>query len=157
MLGNIADYRKNEFANLVKRSEGKDCLQIGVRNKKYAPHWVSVDKYDTADYIDYQYDAHDMPFEDASFDIVVCNAVLEHVENPFKVVSELHRVLRPNGEIWVEIPFNQPYHPSPGDFWRVSPDGMLILMQDFKPIKSGNAKIDGSDIYNVIVFHGMRE
>ena len=39
----------------------------------------------------------DMPFDDESFDLVTCFGVLHHIPNVTKVVSEVHRVLRPGG------------------------------------------------------------
>ncbi|HEX3641091.1 MAG TPA: bifunctional 2-polyprenyl-6-hydroxyphenol methylase/3-demethylubiquinol 3-O-methyltransferase UbiG, partial [Ktedonobacteraceae bacterium] len=38
-----------------------------------------------------------LPFADASFDIVVCCDVLEHVDNVAQVIQEISRVLKPNG------------------------------------------------------------
>jgi len=156
-MGDGSQRREDLFNELVKDSKGKKCLQIGVRGQKYAPHWVSVDKYDKSPLIDYQYDIHDLPFEDNEFDIVVCKAVLEHVEDPWKASKELVRVLKVGGKVWIEIPFNQPYHPSPGDFWRVTPDGMRILMKASKELFCGNCRIFGSVIYNVIVFYGVKK
>lgn len=37
------------------------------------------------------------PFEDASFDTVVCSEVLEHLFNPMKVTKEIKRLLKPDG------------------------------------------------------------
>lgn len=42
-----------------------------------------------------QGDAHDLPFEDGSFDIAYCRYVLEHVAQPGTVLREMHRVLKP--------------------------------------------------------------
>lgn len=38
-----------------------------------------------------------LPFVDASFDIVFCCDVLEHLENPATVIAEIFRVLKPGG------------------------------------------------------------
>jgi 2-polyprenyl-3-methyl-5-hydroxy-6-metoxy-1,4-benzoquinol methylase len=45
-----------------------------------------------------------LPFPDASFDLVTCNMVLEHVETPFPVFQELSRVLAPEGILMVHTP-----------------------------------------------------
>jgi ubiquinone/menaquinone biosynthesis C-methylase UbiE len=49
-----------------------------------------------------QGDAHELPFEDARFDIVYCRYLLEHVGNPIQVVSEIYRVLKPKGKVYVQ-------------------------------------------------------
>ena len=38
-----------------------------------------------------------LPFEDDYFDCVVCNNVLDHVHNPLQILSEVWRVLKPDG------------------------------------------------------------
>ncbi len=45
-----------------------------------------------------------VPFADRSFDVVVCEQVLEHLEDPESVVRELVRVLRPGGLMIVGVP-----------------------------------------------------
>lgn len=128
------------FEEFIQSCENKPCLQIGVkdnRGKKYGPNWVSVDKYDMREFIDYHYDIHDMPFEDNSFDAVVCISILEHVPYPLKAIQELKRVLKPGGKIWVQLPWLCPYHAVPKDYWRVSPDGLRVWMEDFKEVACG--------------------
>jgi 2-polyprenyl-3-methyl-5-hydroxy-6-metoxy-1,4-benzoquinol methylase len=49
-----------------------------------------------------QADAHNLPFKDKSFDIVVCSETLEHVLYPENVLSEISRVC--NGLVIVTIP-----------------------------------------------------
>jgi SAM-dependent methyltransferase len=68
-----------------------------------------------------------MPFADASFDTILCNAVLEHVEKVDEVVAELARVLRPGGHAVIAVPFLQPYHECPSDFRRYTRDGLVAL------------------------------
>ena len=48
--------------------------------------------------------AEQMPFEDGSFDVVVTEDVLEHVEDPERVLSECARVLRPGGRLLARFP-----------------------------------------------------
>lgn len=40
-----------------------------------------------------------MPFQDESFDCITCGWVLEHLQDPFPGLAEIHRVLRPGGSI----------------------------------------------------------
>lgn len=44
-------------------------------------------------------DAHALPFPDASFDAVVCTYSLCNIPNPALAVSEMKRVLRPDGKL----------------------------------------------------------
>jgi ubiquinone/menaquinone biosynthesis C-methylase UbiE len=41
--------------------------------------------------------AEKMPYEDAFFDLVICNNVLDHVHNPFAILNEIKRVLSHDG------------------------------------------------------------
>ena len=64
--------------------------------------------YTTADLyspiVDIKADILDLPFDDNSFDIILCNHVLEHIEDDTKAMSELYRVLKPNGMGIFQIP-----------------------------------------------------
>jgi ubiquinone/menaquinone biosynthesis C-methylase UbiE len=44
-------------------------------------------------------DANRLPFSDASFDLVLCNSVLHHLENPARLLTEIARVAKPDGAI----------------------------------------------------------
>jgi SAM-dependent methyltransferase len=45
-----------------------------------------------------------LDFEDGSFDMVWCRHALEHSVFPFFTLAEMHRVLRPGGVLYVEVP-----------------------------------------------------
>ncbi|HJW96018.1 MAG TPA: class I SAM-dependent methyltransferase [Thermoanaerobaculia bacterium] len=68
-----------------------------------------------------------MPFEDRSFDSVLCNAVLEHVVDAERGIAELARVVRKGGHLIVTVPFLQPFHGCPGDYRRYTADGLAQL------------------------------
>ena len=53
-------------------------------------------------------DIHSIPFEDNTFDAVLCNHVLEHVADDIKAMREIHRVLKPGGFSVLQVPFFNP-------------------------------------------------
>lgn len=53
-------------------------------------------------------DIHQMPFESNTFDIVLCNHVLEHVQDDIKAMREIYRVLKPGGFSIMQVPFFNP-------------------------------------------------
>ncbi|MBO1073418.1 class I SAM-dependent methyltransferase [Roseomonas sp. 1311] len=82
-------------------------------------------------------DAHDLPFEDASFDAVFAEAVLEHVCDPQRVVAEIIRVLKPDGFVYAVTPFLQPVHMGAYDFTRFTYLGHRRLFRQFDDMGSG--------------------
>lgn len=52
-------------------------------------------------------DVQDIPFAENSFDLVLCNHVLEHVPNDKKVMFEIFRVLKPQGTAILQVPISQ--------------------------------------------------
>jgi SAM-dependent methyltransferase len=97
---------------------------------------VSTDVY-VSDEVDVACDAHNLPFADGSFDGVVCQAVLEHVLDPQQVVAEIHRVLRPGGVVYSEVPFMQQVHEGAHDFTRYTLLGHRRLYRFFEELDSG--------------------
>jgi SAM-dependent methyltransferase len=69
--------------------------------------WVGVDIDDSpevagrtrADAEFVSFDGRSLPFDDASFELVYCKQVLEHVEHPRELLAEVARVLQPGGHL----------------------------------------------------------
>ncbi|WP_370476945.1 class I SAM-dependent methyltransferase [Tamlana flava] len=70
-------------------------------------------KMDNLDYVttdlnsplaDVKADICNLPFSDNEFDIILCNHVLEHIPNDKKAMSELFRVMKPNGMGIFQVP-----------------------------------------------------
>ena len=52
-------------------------------------------------------DICNMPFKENSFDFILCNHVLEHINDDKKAMKELYRVLNKNGTAILQVPINQ--------------------------------------------------
>lgn len=73
--------------------------------------------------------ALDLPFADASFDVVICSEVLEHIFDHRGVIDEIGRVLRPGGTLVASVPrawperlcwwLSDPYHEAAGGHIRI--------------------------------------
>ena len=73
-------------------------------------------------------EALDLP--DASFDVVLCTQVLEHVRRPQKALGEIARVLKPGGHLLLTTHGVYPHHPDPGDYWRWTQQGFEAMFED---------------------------
>jgi SAM-dependent methyltransferase len=92
------------------------------------------------------FDSHQVPFSDSVFDLVVVQAVLEHVLDPFACVEEIYRVLKPDGMIYAETPFMQQVHGGKYDFHRFTHLGHRRLFRKFEEKDSGLVAGAGSGL-----------
>lgn len=67
-------------------------VAAALMHQKEVPHYLS------------QSVGEALPFPDGAFDIITCNHVLEHVNNPPKVIAEIIRVTAPGGYIFLAFP-----------------------------------------------------
>lgn len=73
-------------------------------------------------------DLHRLPYKNGSFDKVICNQVLEHVDRPDDVLGELVRVLSPGGRMFLSVPFVWHLHQEPYDRFRFSLHALKYLV-----------------------------
>ena len=103
-------------------------------------------------HVDLVADAHDLYMvPDNSIDCVVSVSVLEHVRYPHKVVSEIFRILKPGGIVYLNIPFVFAFHGDPDDFYRFSCNGIRILCEDFEEVDSGFNRGPASTMCDLLV------
>jgi SAM-dependent methyltransferase len=114
----------------------KRVLVIGAGQRPSAPNTIRTDVA-FAPGIDCICDAHDLPFEDGSFDLVYAESLLEHVCDPQRCVGEIVRVLSPGGAVVAMTPFLQPVHMGAYDFTRFTYLGHRRLFRMFDDIGSG--------------------
>lgn len=79
-------------------------------------------------------DMEHLPYKDESFDYVISDQIIEHLENPWKAIAESHRVLKKSGIAIHTTCFMNYFHPAPKDFWRFSPDALRSLCKEFTEV-----------------------
>jgi peptidoglycan/xylan/chitin deacetylase (PgdA/CDA1 family)/SAM-dependent methyltransferase len=84
-------------------------------------------------------DAHDLPFENSSFDGVIAQAVLQYVVEPSRCIHEIERVLKPRGLVYAESAFMQQVVHGRYDFTRFTHLGLRRLFRGFQEVASGPA------------------
>ncbi|MDI6591500.1 MAG: class I SAM-dependent methyltransferase [Patescibacteria group bacterium] len=80
--------------------------------------------------IDVVGDALNLPFRAGTFDTIISTQVLEHVEKPWIMIKEIHRVLKPGGICILTAPFLTPYHADPHDYFRYTEEGLEFLFKN---------------------------
>jgi len=78
-----------------------DLSKEAIRRAKTNSNRLKDKKFIVAD-LEY------LPFTKSSFDKIECSEVIEHVYSPKSLLSELHRVLKPNGSLVITFP-NEPF------------------------------------------------
>jgi SAM-dependent methyltransferase len=82
-------------------------------------------------------DAEHLPFPADLFARVECDAVLEHVRDPVRVMREIYRVTAPNGYVHLVTPFCHPFHEYPKDYRRFTIDGLKELAGPMQVVAAG--------------------
>tara|TARA_Y100000994_G_scaffold247244_1_gene252201 strand:- start:417 stop:1121 length:705 start_codon:yes stop_codon:yes gene_type:complete len=80
--------------------------------------------------------AYELPFEDNTFDLIVCSEVLEHLHEYNDAIKEIYRVLKPGGKFYASVPASWPekicwrlskdYQNQPGGHLRIFNQGNLV-------------------------------
>ncbi|MEA2401174.1 MAG: hypothetical protein QOK00_1577 [Thermoleophilaceae bacterium] len=74
------------------------------------------------------FDGEQLPFADASFDLVYCKQVLEHVQRPRPLIAEVARVLRPDGWFAGSTSQLEAFHSR--SLWNYTPYGLMVLAEE---------------------------
>jgi len=76
-------------------SGGLEIVCADLEPARFAASDLSVDRVDLNGAL---------PYDDASFDLVLCREGIEHVESHFHTLREFHRILRPGGWLLISTP-----------------------------------------------------
>ena len=117
--------------------DGAQIVNIG-RRTDYGPNVLNLDVF-PAPTVNACATSELLPLRSSAFDGVILEAVLEHVRDADATLEEIRRVLAPGGLALIDVPFLQPYHPSPGDYRRFTEQGLRTRLEQmgFVVVDSG--------------------
>lgn len=84
-------------------------IGIDIKGGGHKEEFKKVDKY---------FDGKNIPFDDNSFDLVICTQVIEHTLEYEYLLKEIYRVLKNEGTLLLTAPFVWNEHEIPYDFFR---------------------------------------
>lgn len=94
-------------------------------NERRHHRWAT---YDTLAYPSFDLCALDVD-QPATYDIVVCEQVIEHVPDPWRALQRLGDLAAAGGHVIVSTPFLIRVHAGPGDYWRFTEDGLRLMIE----------------------------
>ena len=137
-LKNKKDFRDQILDNI---NADDDVLDIGKamrdrHNKINCKSLETLDVNDFGSYPDIVCDiCSDISELENKYSKIICIAILEHVYDPFKAVSNLKKMLKDGGKIYGMVPYLYHYHAPKDlkfqDYFRFSKDALAYLFKDF--------------------------
>lgn len=130
-----------EFVRAASRREhpGARVLDVGAGTAPYRELFSHVE-YITLDHessphkgiadIDIVTSAEAIPLDEASVDAVLLIQVLEHVPRPHAILTEIQRVLKHQGSLYLSAPLVWELHELPNDYYRFTPAGLEFLLAE---------------------------
>ena len=109
-----------DFLNYCKRAEGVDINPLAVEfclSRGLSAHLMEKDT---------------LPFKDSSFDSIVMDNVIEHIENPKKLLSEISRVLKVGGVLIIGVPGALGFLSDPDHKIFYDEDSLTFLVEKFE-------------------------
>ncbi len=141
----VADFQtRTVYRDLKQFLRGKrgSVLDVGCGGAPYKQLLSQTLTYTGADWVqaaEFGYQTSDIlriaenriPAQDASYDVLVCTEVLEHVEEYPVLILEMLRVLKPGGDAFITVPWSARYHYIPHDYWRFTPSALFKMFTMF--------------------------
>jgi SAM-dependent methyltransferase len=134
--------RREIFRQWMSRlpATGLSVLDIGGRLQPYRPllaervtRYISVDLRPTP-LVDILASGEALPLRNDSCDLVLCTQVLQYVVAPQQLLSEVHRVLRPNGCLFLSVP-SASLRDSEQECWRFLPHALRQMLSEFRRVE----------------------
>ena len=136
-------YLKEELS--IYNEKHKNILHIAPEKHISKPLIAfGFDKYVCGDLFTegYQYPAHveninilNIPYPDNTFDLIICNHVLEHIPTDIAAMKELHRVLKTDGEAILQVPISKNSAQTFEDFTVTEPKQREMVFGQFDHVR----------------------
>ena len=126
---------KDQVFEFIEKADSKSIvLELGSGNRRLQDNVINIDLFRFPN-VDIIADIAMLPIRNETVDFVILDTVLEHVPDPPKIVGEIHRILKPQGEVICITPFVFPYHGYPRHYYNFSKDGLEYIFRDFSEHK----------------------
>ena len=131
------------YKNFINIKSNLKVLDVGAGNKPYQKYFNNC-KYDTCessevlnqigfkgnmDHTFYCDITKSIPRDDNFYDIIICNEVFEHISEPSDALKEIHRVLKPNGKLFLTVPQCHGIHQEPHNYFNYLSYGLEYLLK----------------------------
>ena len=112
MLKLIKKFKRKYFPSwldtwpcILNKAKSSNCLQLGSGVNTIIPGCVNVDiNPDTHPDVLFDLNKNIWPFPDSSFDMIVAISILEHLDDLFVAMSEIHRISKPDASVYILVP-----------------------------------------------------
>lgn len=158
------------YLNFKYIKENSKVLDIGAGYKPYAKYFQNC-LYESCDHADVLSDIGDkdkyqhtfycditknIPVNDNNYDIVICNEVLEHINEPSMALKEIYRVLKSEGKLFITTTQCHGLHQEPHNYFNYLSYGLEHILKknnfhiiELKPL-GGIYHLLGKIMHNII-------
>lgn len=151
---------KDELVSFINSHDihsDKELLDIGCGDKPYkyfipkAWKYIGIDPNNSDADLNIPFEQN--KFKESQFDLILTIETMEHIPDINFAISEIRRILKDNGQVFLTIPFLYPEHGSPNDYRRLTIDGIREISKDFKLLKA--KKVSGFSIAIAQITNGF--
>jgi len=69
--------------------------------------------------------------DSASYPVIICTGLLEHIPDPERIIADMHRILKPGGRLIISASAVFSFHECPDNFFHFTPYGFKLLFKDW--------------------------
>lgn len=132
----IEIFKKNKFKNILHFAPEKliseKLREFGFEN--YICGDLFTEGYQYPDYVK-NINVLDIPYPNESFELVICNHVLEHIPNDLDAMKEIYRVLNKKGMAILQVPISKNTNETFEDLSVIDPKQREIVFGQFDHVR----------------------